>query len=476
MLHFPSMIGFPEIWVFSFACLALLGDLFFSDRYEHIAYTIVQLGLIGAFILVWQRMYFPTAIGFNGFYIDDVLARILKLFIMLTAYGAFLYGWAYVEDRGIARGEYYILGLFSTLGMMVLVSANSFITVYLGLELLSLPLYAMVALERENAKATEAALKYFVMGAIASGMLLYGLSMTYGATGHLMLGAVSKAIANTPADKIVMLAFGLVFVTVGIGFKLAAAPFHMWAPDVYTGAPSSTTLFLSSVPKLAAFGMAVRLFIGGFASLHVDWQQMLMVLAILSMGVGNFLAIAQTNFKRMLAYSAIAHIGYMLLGLVAGNAAGYSAALFYILIYSLMSLAAFGFIVLLSRKGFEAENIEDLQGLNSRHPWLAFLLMVVMFSMAGIPPTAGFLAKLFVITALVNAHLVWLAVLAMFFALVGAYYYLRIVKVIYFEQPAKPMDIVIAKDAQWVLSINGLLLLVFGLFPGALLHICKLAF
>lgn len=466
----------PEIAILVFACLALLTHLFFESNYKKGAYHLTLLGLIIAAVLTLSQLGGHSEVSFSGLFIDDDIARLLKLFIYFSVFGAFVYSRGYLITRKIPEGEYYVLGLFSTLGMMILVSAHSLITIYLGLELLTLPLYAMVALRRDCAQATEAALKYFIMGAIASGMLLYGMSMLYGATGSLDITAISQALAETPITQTMIFSFALVFLLVGVGFKLAAAPFHMWAPDVYTGAPSNATLFLATAPKVAAVGMALRLLVFALPELFDRWQELLIVLSVLSLVIGNLFAIAQTNIKRMLAYSAIAHMGYMLLGFIAGTPAGYAASLFYILIYAVMSLAAFGMVVLLSKAGFEAEQIEDFKGLNARSPWLAFLLLLVMFSMAGIPPTVGFFAKFVVIKAIVDVDIIWLAVLALLFATIGAFYYLRIVKTMYFDKPTELSTIEIPRGQQLVMSVNALLVLLLGIFPGVLLQACRAAF
>jgi NADH-quinone oxidoreductase subunit N len=397
----------------------------------------------------------------------------MKVFIDLTVLLSFLYSHHYIQDRDIESGDYYVLGLFSTLGMMVLVSAHSLLTIYLGLELLSLPIYAMTAMWRSSGDSSEAAMKYFVMGAIASGMLLYGMSLLFGATGKLDLVDVANAVAINWQDANEMIIFALVFIVVGVGFKLAAVPFHMWAPDVYQGAPSSVTLFISAAPKIAALGMALRLLTLGLADAASQWQQLILVLALLSTAIGNLLAVVQTNIKRLFAYSAIAHVGYALFGILAGNEAGYAAALYYILVYSLMSAAAFGFIVLLSHKGFDIENIDDLKGLNKRNPWLAFMMMIVMFSMAGVPPTVGFFTKLLVLKALVDVHLTWVAILGLLFAVIGAYYYIRIVKVMYFDPPITASTVSAGNDVKWMLGVNGFAILGLGLFPGGLMSLCS---
>src|SRR5438045_5002363 len=388
-------------------------------------------------------------------------------------------------ERGTVRCEFISLLLFALLGMMVLISANSFLTLFLGLELMSLCLYAMVALNRDSATSTEAAMKYFVLGALSSGLLLYGMSMIYGATGTLTINEVAQQVARqagSAADR-GFLVFGLVFVVSGLAFKIGVVPFHMWIPDVYHGAPTPVTLVISSGPKVAAFAMAVRMLVNGLPALAPDWQQMLALLAILSIALGNITAIAQSNLKRMLAYSAIAHMGFMLLGLLSGWSSGnwlnrtdaYSASLFYMIIYAIMTVGAFGMLLYLSHAGFECENLEDMRGLNRRHPWYAFLMMLIMFSLAGIPPTAGFYAKLAVFQAAVAAGHVWLAVAAVLLSLVGAYYYLRVVKLMYFDDPVAAQPVRRQPVGRLVLSANGLFLLLLGILPQTLMAMCKTA-
>ena len=349
------------------------------------------------------------------------------------------------------------------------------LTVYLGIELLSLPLYAMTAIRRTNADATEAAMKYFVMGAIASGMLLYGISLLYGATGKLDLHDISVAIATQWQQQPGLLSFALVFILAGVGFKLAAAPFHMWAPDVYQGAPSSVTMFIATAPKIAAIGMTLHLLNLALPDLVVQWQKLLLVMALLSAGIGNLLAIVQSNIKRLFAYSAISHIGYALFGLLAATTAGYAASLYYILVYAVMSAGAFGLIVLLSHSGIEIQSIDDLKGLNKRNPWLAFLMMIVMLSMAGIPPTVGFFTKLLVLKALVDAHMIWVAILGLLFAVIGAFYYLKIIKVMYFDKAPEQSVITVSKSTLVIFSLNCLSLLYLGIFPSALINACMKA-
>jgi NADH-quinone oxidoreductase subunit N len=369
-----------------------------------------------------------------------------------------------------------VLSLFATLGMMVMISANHFLVLYLGLELLSLSLYAMVALPRDSGNSTEAAMKYFVLGALASGMLLYGMSMIYGATGSLEVTEVAQRIFDGDAIPTILI-FGLVFVVAGIGFKLGAVPFHMWVPDVYHGAPTAVTLLIGTAPKLAAFAFIMRLLVEalGMQQLLVEWQQMLVLLAVASLAIGNITAIAQTNLKRMLAYSTISHMGFLLLGILSGTLEGFGAAMYYTVIYVLMALGTFGMILLLSRQGFEAENLEDFKGLNQRDPWYAFIMMLLMFSMAGIPPTMGFWAKLFVLQAVLSVGYVWLAVVAVLFSLIGAFYYLRVDKLMYFDAPTDSAPIDPRADIRALMSANGLAVLVLGLAPGSLLTICERA-
>lgn len=359
---------------------------------------------------------------------------------------------------------------------MILVSAHSLLSLYLGLELMSLPLYAMTAIRRTDSDASEAAMKYFVMGAIASGMLLYGISLVYGATGKLDLLDVANAVAVNWQQQNTLFAFAMVFILAGVGFKLAAVPFHMWAPDVYQGAPSSVTLFISTAPKIAALGMALRFLTIGLVDITMQWQQIILVMALLSTGIGNLLAVIQTRIKRLLAYSAISHIGYALFGVLAASSAGYAAALYYILVYAVMSAAAFGLVVLMSNHGMEIDSIDDLKGLNKRNPWLAFMMLLVMFSMAGVPPTVGFFTKLLVLKALVDVHMTWLAVVGLLFTVIGAYYYLRIVKIMYFDQPENEDIVRIGTGNTIVYSLNCLSLLYLGIFPGALIAACINAF
>ncbi|OGV49388.1 MAG: NADH-quinone oxidoreductase subunit N [Legionellales bacterium RIFCSPHIGHO2_12_FULL_42_9] len=465
-------VALPEIILLITTCLALLADLFLKRWCKNGALVIACIGLIVSATISFLLLGGFSTVILGGLFVSDDSAALMKIFIALTVLLSFLYSQRYIQDREISSGDYYVLGLFSTLGMMFLVSAHSLLTIYLGLELLSLPIYAMTAMRRSSGDGSEAAMKYFVMGAIASGMLLYGFSLVYGAIGKLDLVDVANAIAVHWREDSTLLIFALVFIVAGVGFKLAAVPFHMWAPDVYQGAPTSVTLFISAAPKIAAIGMTLRLLTLGLADAAVQWQQLILVMALLSTAVGNLFAVVQTNIKRLLAYSAIAHVGYALFGILAGTEAGYAAALYYILVYSLMSVGAFGLIVLLSNQGIEIENIDDLKGLNKRNPWLAFMMMIVMFSMAGVPPTVGFFTKLLVLKALVDVNLIWVAVLGLLFAVIGAYYYIRIIKVMYFDEIADQPLVTTPRAITLVYSLNCLALVYLGIFPAALINAC----
>jgi len=463
----------PEMFVLSMACFILIIDLFIKQENRFFTYLLSQLTLVVAAGLTFYLYTGSDVFTFENMFISDNMSSVLKIFIYLITAVCFLYSRKYLVEQDFFRGEFFVLGLFGVLGMMVIVSANSFLTVYLGLELLSLSLYAMVALRRDSIPASEAAMKYFVLGAIASGMLLYGMSILYGVSGTLDIGEIAVYLSSTGDGKADMVtAFGLVFIVVGLAFKLGAVPFHMWIPDVYHGAPTPVTLYLSTAPKLAAFAMTMRLLVDGFQPIHGQWQDLLIILAILSLAVGSIIAISQTNLKRMLAYSTISHIGFLLLGLQTGNVEGYSAAMFYIIVYSLMSLGGFGMIILLSRSGFEADKIEDFKGLNERSPWYAFIMLVLMLSMAGVPPTLGFYAKLSIIQSLVSVEMVWLAVVAVVFAIIGLFYYLRVIKAMYFEKPDDTTPIHSNFDMRVVISLNGLAILGLGIYPTALMNLC----
>lgn len=466
----------PEMIVLLTACFALLADLFFKRQCKSIAFYIACIGLILATCISYLFIGNFNLLLFNGLFISDDVGHLMKLFVFITVLLSFIYSLNYIDERQMPSGDYYVLGLFSTLGMMILISSHSLLSVYLGVELMSLPLYAMTAIRRTNSDASEAAMKYFVMGAIASGMLLYGISMVYGATGKLDLLTIANTIAINGQQQNTLLIFGLVFLLAGVGFKLAAFPFHMWAPDVYQGAPSSVTLFISTAPKIAALAMAFRILKIALPDIVIQWQNILLVMSLLSAGLGNLFAVVQTNIKRLFAYSAISHIGYALFGILAASSSGYSAALYYIVVYAIMSAAAFGLIVLMSNNGMEIESIEDLKGLNKRNPWLAFMMLIVMFSMAGVPPTVGFFTKLLVLKALVDVHLTWVAIWGLLFTVIGAYYYLRIVKLMYFDKPIQTEPVVINKARQLVYSLNCLSLLYLGIFPGSLIAACYAAF
>ncbi len=467
----------PEIYILSLACLVLVIDLFIKQEHRIVTYGITQIGLILAVVVTVAVANPQTQILFDGSYIRDPMSDVLKIGIFVISFLAFLYAKDYLRDRDMFKGEFYTLGLFAVLGMSIMVSSNSFLTIYLGLELLALSMYALVAFNRDSKAGAEAAMKYFVLGALASGMLLYGISMVYGMTGTIRFDEMNQSIGALGLDNMVLI-FGLVFIVVGLAFKLGAVPFHMWVPDVYHGAPTAVTLFLGSAPKIAAFALAMRMLVDGMEPLlggWEGWQGMLIVLAVLSMGIGNLIAIAQTNIKRMLAYSTISHVGFILLGILAGTKEGYTAAMFYTLVYALMSAGGFGIVIALSRKGFEAENLDDYKGLYQRSPWFAGMMLLLMFSMAGVPPTVGFFAKLFVLDAVVSVDLTWVALVGVFFSIIGAFYYIRIIKLMYFDKPVDDTPLTMGVDTQVVLSLNGLSMLYLGLFPAGLLSICHAA-
>ena len=467
----------PEIFLLSATCALLLIDLFISQQRRGLVHFLALLILLAAGILTFREGGQGTASAFGGSFLRDGVGDVLKLFVYLVTGGALIYAKPYLEARGLFKGEFYSLVLFSVLGMMLMVSAGSLLLLYLGLELLALSTYALVGLHRDNRNASEAAMKYFVLGSLASGMLLYGMSMVYGATGSLDLAQIHAAAATLDGDSRQLLLFGVVFVVVGIAFKFGAAPFHMWVPDVYQGAPTAITLFIGSAPKLAAFGMAYRLLEGGAGELSDDWRQMLAWLAVASLAVGNVLAIAQTNLKRMLAYSTISHVGFLFLALANGTPAGYSAAMFYAICYAMMAAGAFGAIILLSRQGFEGEEIADFRGLGQTHPWYAFLVLLLMASLAGFPPLLGFWAKVAVLKAAVDGDMLWLALVGVVFAVVGAFYYLRVIKVMYFDAPedGRPAELNPDAPLRWLLNANAVLMLVLGIFWNPLLAMCQRA-
>ncbi|HEX5804612.1 MAG TPA: NADH-quinone oxidoreductase subunit NuoN [Azospira sp.] len=469
-----------EIFLLTMACAILVIDVFLKDARRTVTFLLTQLTLAGAFLITFVTSTGVITYTFSGMFVDDLMGDFLKLLLYATVLVVIFYSRAYMLERAPqAKGEFYTLTLFATLGMMVMISANHFLTIYLGLELLSLSLYALVALNRDSVQSTEAAMKYFVLGALASGLLLYGMSMIYGATGTLEITGVAERLQMGGVNKTV-LALGLVFLVAGIAFKLGVVPFHMWIPDVYHGAPTAVTLLIGSAPKLAAFAIVIRILVNGLLVLANDWQQMLIVLSVLSMAIGNLAAIAQTNLKRMLAYSAISHMGFMLLGLVTGIVGGdpryalnaYSSAMFYVVTYVLTSAGTFGMILLMARSGFEADQLDDYKGLNKRSPWFAGIMMMLMFSMAGVPFFVGFFAKFSVLQAVVAAGYMWLAIAAVIFSLIGAYYYLRVVKLMYFDQPSDPSPIEAPTFTKVLLSTNGIAVAVLGIFPQALMSLC----
>ena len=478
---------YPEVVLLVMACVIALVDLRVTSPRRTLTYglTLLTLGVVA----VMQALYASggeTFYGFGNMVVSDAMGNWLKCFAAIAMMVTLVYGRPYAASRDMLRGgEMFTLAMFSLIGIFVMISGNNFLVIYLGLELLTLSSYALVALRRDNATATEAAMKYFVLGAMASGFLLYGLSMLYGATGSLDISAVSQAVSSGRINHQVLV-FGLVFIVAGLAFKLGAVPFHMWVPDVYQGAPTAVTLMIGGAPKLAAFAIVIRLLVEGLLPLAIDWQQMLAVLAIGSLLVGNLAAIAQTNLKRMLAYSTISQMGFVLLGLMSGVVNGnmlsaanaYGASMFYVVSYVLTTLAAFGIILLLAREGFESEEITDLAGLNQHSPLYAGVMAICMLSMAGIPPMVGFYAKLSVLQALIasgQAFYIGVALFAVFMSLIGAFYYLRVIKVMYFDAPITATTVSASTHVRVVLSINGLLVLVLGILPSGLMTLCAQA-
>ncbi len=465
----------PEIFMLFASCAVLVVDLFLKPGQRHMTYWLTQGSLLITLLLTYGQVGDTAGTAFSGAYTVDGMSAVLKSWILLIAIGGFVYTRDYIKDREIANGEYYVLGLFGVMGMMIMTSSNNLLTIYLGLELLALSLYAMVALYRSNADASEAAMKYFVLGALASGMLLYGMSMVYGSTGSLDLATISQALTTSDAGS-TGARFGLTFIIVGLAFKLGAVPFHMWVPDVYDGAPTSVTLYISTAPKIAAFAMIIRLLVDGLEVLSSDWTLMFAILAALSLVVGNLLAIAQQNIKRMLAYSTISHVGFLLLGMVAANPEGYSASMFYAITYAFTTLAAFGVLLVLSRNGEEAVMLDDLSGLFRRNALAATVMMVALISLAGVPPLVGFYAKLSVLKAVISAGYVWLAVIAVIMSVVGAFYYLRAIKMMFFDDPVDSSEVPARMDVNATLAVNGLAVVVLGIFPGWIMAVCVRAF
>jgi NADH-quinone oxidoreductase subunit N len=478
----------PEILLLAGALVVLVADLFISDARRNVTYALA-LGCLAlvAFVCSVFLSQDTVVYAFGGMYVADPMTHLLKMVACLLTGLMLVYAQGYARDREIWKGELFSLSLFVLLGVLVMISANNLLVIYLGLELQSLSLYALIALRRDDAKATEAAMKYFVLGALASGFLLYGMSMLYGAAGTLDINDLARQVAGARLASRVALVLGTVFIVAGIAFKLGAVPFHMWVPDVYEGAPTPVTVLISSAPKLAAFAIAYRMLVEGLLPLAVDWQKMLVLISVASLVIGNVTAIAQTNLKRMLAYSTIGQMGFMLLAMLSGvvgdnvasTANAYSAALFYVITYALTTLGTFGIIMLLARQGFEAEQISDLRGLNKRSPWFAFVMLLLMFSLAGVPPTVGFYAKLVVLQALLGngmtTGMIWLAVVAVLLSLVGAFYYVRVVRTMYFDEPADETPIAATQDMRIALSFNGLSVLVLGIVPQYLLALCASA-
>ncbi|MEB4592441.1 NADH-quinone oxidoreductase subunit NuoN [Candidatus Thiothrix sp. Deng01] len=469
-------IAMPEIFLLSTICLILLIDLFLRDNSRMITYLLTQVAVLATALLAYGAMDGDKITGLYGMYVRDDLAGVLKITILLLTFGVFVYARKYLKDKNIWQGEFYLLGLFAVLGMLVMASANNLLVVYLGLELQALSMYALVAFNRDDGRSTEAAMKYFVLGAVASGLLLYGISILYGLSGRLEIAGVLEYIKSQNVLQNMPLLFSLVFIVAGISFKFGAVPFHMWVPDVYQGAPTAVTMFLGSVPKVAALAMLLRVLAESMGAAQAGWGQLLLVFGLLSVFLGNLVAIAQLSLKRMLAYSTIAHMGFILLGALTGTKDGYSAALFYTITYTMMSAGAFAILILLSRDGFEAESLDDLKGLNERNPWYAFIMMLFLFSMAGIPPTVGFYAKLSIIQSVMHAGYLWPAVFMVVMSVIGAFYYLRAIKMMYFDAPPENVGAVNAElDFNVLISINGILMVLLGIFPSALMSICYLA-
>ena len=467
-------IATPEIFLLSTICLILLLDLFLREDCRTVTYLLSIVALLATALLVYSTMDGQKIVGLNDTYVRDDLSGILKVSMLLLTALVFVYARKYLLDNKLWVSEFFVLGLFAVLGMMIMASANHLLVVYLGLELLALSMYALVALDRDNGRGSEAAMKYFVLGAVASGLLLYGISMLYGLSGKLDITGVATYVAAQDVMANIPLLFALVFVVAGIAFKFGAVPFHMWVPDVYQGAPTAVTLFLGSVPKIAALAMLFRVLAESTAAAQPGWAQMLLVFGLVSILLGNVVAIAQFSLKRMLAYSTIAHMGFILLGTISGEQ-GYSAALFYTITYALTAAGGFAILILLGRAGFEAETLDDIKGLNERNPWYALMMMLFLFSMAGIPPTVGFYAKLSIIQAVMQANYLWPAVFMVVVSVIGAFYYLRAIKMMYFDKPDDTAPITAELDFNVLISVNGILMLVLGLFPGFLMGVCSLA-
>lgn len=475
---------YAEIFLLIATSAILLIDMYLKAGKRNLTYALSLLAIAGCAVFSFVDFNAGTTVfTFNGMYVSDPMSNLLKLFTYVATAMTLIYSRQYVGERGMMSGnlggEFYVLALFAMLGQMIMISGNSMLSIYLGLELMSLSTYALVALRRDHAISTEAAMKYFVLGALASGFLLYGMSMIYGATGSLIITTIGQVTSTGEADPMILV-FGLVFLVAGLAFKLGVVPFHMWVPDVVQGAPTAVTILLGGAPKLATFAIIIRLLVEALPSMAVDWQQMLMVVAVLSLAFGNITAIAQTNIKRMLAYSTIAQMGFVVLALVVGNiggdpldtAAAYSAGMYYTIIYVLTTVGTFGLVMMLARAGHEAELISDFKGLGKRSPWFAVVMTILMFSLAGVPPAVGFIAKYAVLQAVANAGMVWLAVVAVMFSLIGAFYYLRIVKTIWFDEAVDTSAISTPLDMRIIMSLNGVAIVVMGVIPGSLLAVC----
>jgi len=475
---------YAEIFLLIATSAILLIDMYLKAGKRNLTYALSLLAIAGCAVFSFVDFNAGTTVfTFNGMYVSDPMSNLLKLFTYAATAMTLVYSRQYIGERdmtsGNLGGEFYVLALFAMLGQMIMISGNSMLSIYLGLELMSLSTYALVALRRDHAMSTEAAMKYFVLGALASGFLLYGMSMIYGATGSLDITTIGQVTSANQADPMILV-FGLVFLVAGLAFKLGVVPFHMWVPDVVQGAPTAVTILLGGAPKLATFAIIIRLLVEALPSMAFDWQQMLMVVAVLSLAFGNITAIAQTNLKRMLAYSTIAQMGFVVLALVVGNiggdttdaAAAYSAGMYYTIIYVLTTVGTFGLIMMLARAGHEAELISDFKGLGKRSPWFAIVMTILMFSLAGVPPMVGFIAKYAVLQAVANAGMVWLAVVAVMFSLIGAFYYLRIVKTIWFDEAVDTSAISTPLDMRIIMSLNGVAIVVMGVIPGSLLAVC----
>jgi len=468
-----SVIG-SEIFLLVAICTIMMVDLFQRDQERKLTFILTQISFVALFVLGVQNLGSEREVAYSGHWVVDQFATVLKLAIYVAGFISLMYARSFIKERNLMRGEYYLLTLFSVLGMMIMISANSLLVIYLGLELLSLSLYALVALQRDSKEASEAAVKYFVMGGLASGFLLYGISLVYGMTGSILIEDIAQYITNNDVNLIIKL--GLVFIVVGIAFKFGAAPFHMWLPDIYHGSPSSITAYIASVPKIAAFGMTFRILQGGFGGSLADWAPMLMIVAMLSVVLGNIVALVQTNLKRMLSYSAIAHIGYFLLGVAVVKDGDYSASMFYIIVYALMTLAGFGIIIFMSSDKKDYQQISDLRGMGRYHPWYALMFTLVMVSMAGIPPFIGFWSKLEIFRLMVGNGFVLEAVIAIAFSVVGLVYYLKVVKEMFFVESSESPNVSSSRSMKIALSINCLLLLILGLMPDSIYQFCLSAF